>query len=598
MCGIFGDVGADNAVAVTLNGLKFLEYRGYDSSGIATYNGHEILVRKKEGRVALLEESLTKSPLAGNVAIGHTRWATHGVPSDNNAHPFTSNGNKFAVVHNGIIENYRILKEFLMKKGFVFLSDTDSEVIANLIEYYYVSDSESAILAAVKDLKGSYALGIISACEPDKIFAVKKDNPLIIGLSALGNCLCSDVIGLKPLCQSAYALENCNIAIISERGLSVKNYCGEKIEPTAINLDDVETLLPGKYDCFMKKEISEIPAALARAVENFSSYPLPVEKLKNAKRIVFIGCGTALHSTFIAKYYFRRLIPDIDVYCASASEFCYEDYPIKKTVFIAVSQSGETADTILAVKKIKEKKGAVIAVCNVASSALAKEADYFINISAGAEIAVASTKAYNCQTLCLCALTTTVAHIKGVIDDNEFSALINELSALPELSRKALLTEQEIANFAKNNYLVKSVFFIGRGMDYYLSCESSLKLKEISYVHSEAYAGGELKHGTLALIEEGVLVVAIVTQEDTLDKMISNVSEVKCRGAKVLTITSFDSAELEILSDYVVKIPSVNPFFSPIISVIPSQFLAYYVALCKGCDIDKPRNLAKSVTVE
>lgn len=596
MCGIIGYVGNGDAVKCIIRGLKFLEYRGYDSSGLAIVSNGKITIRKKEGRVKTLENSLLASPIVGHTAIGHTRWATHGAPSDNNAHPFVSNDGSFAVVHNGIIENYLTLKDFLSDKGFVFNSQTDSEVIANLIQFCFKEDSESAILEAINYLKGSYAIGIISSLEPDKIYAVKKDNPLIVATNGKEGFICSDMIGLGNTADKAIILDNRNIAVITRDNITVKTFMGKQINPIFVPVCCDGSCLPYEYECFMRKEIDEIPDALKRAIDGFSA--VPDELTDGIKRICFIGCGTALHAGMSAKYLLRRLLPDIDAYSEPASEFIYTDYPISGTLTVAISQSGETADTLLAVRKIKDRGGKVIAVCNVPTSTLVHESDFTIYTDAGPEIAVASTKAYNCQNAVLTRFCLDLSVKYNGISRFLYNSYIKALSYVHSYASKTLCCEKDISDFAKNNYTAKSVFYIGRGLDYFTACEGSLKLKEISYIHSEAYAGGELKHGTLALIEKGVIVVALITQSENADKMYANLLEVKSRGAKILTITPFKNKDISYISDYTIYIPQIDDILYHIISVIPTQFIAYYIALAKGCDIDKPRNLAKSVTVE
>lgn len=596
MCGIIGYVGSNNAVKKVLHGLKFLEYRGYDSSGIAIVSNGKIFIRKKEGRVKALENCLASNPVFGNTAIGHTRWATHGEPSDNNAHPFVSNDGIFAVVHNGIIENYLFLKQLLISKGFVFYSQTDSEVIANLIQFCYKEDSESAILEAVGYLKGSYAIGIIVANEEDTIYAVKKDNPLIVATNGEESYICSDIMGICDSVSEAIVLDNCRIATINKNEIVVKTFCGTTVNPIPIPVNNEFAGLPCESECFMRKEIDEIPEALERAISDYR--PVPSDVTDDISRICFIGCGTALHAGMAAKYVLRKILPSFDIYSEAASEFIYMDFPIKNTLFVAISQSGETADTLLAVRKIKEHGGNTVAVCNVPSSSLVRESDFTLFTNAGPEIAVASTKAYNCQNAVLTRFCLDLAKKYGGIDDDLYLSYLKTLSSLPSLARETLSCENSISEFSKICYTAKSVFYLGRGLDFFVACEGSLKLKEISYIHSEAYAGGELKHGTLALIEQGVIVVALITQSEISEKTYANLVEVKSRGAKILAVTPYKNKNIACISDYVLTIPRTDDIFYHVISVIPTQLIAYYTALYKGCDIDKPRNLAKSVTVE
>ena len=601
MCGIIGYIGNKEASDIILQGLKHLEYRGYDSSGIALFDGNELKVVKKQGRISFLEEALQKNPLHGKIAIGHTRWATHGRPCDDNAHPFISTANKFAVVHNGIIENYLEIKEELQQKNFHFYSQTDSEVVAHLIEYLFEGDIKEAILLAVKRLKGSFALGIISTINPDEMFAVKKDNPLIVGKGENENFISSDITSLQKFASKVVVLENNQIAKITKNEIDIYDFSGKKKEYKLV--DVAEEIVEGEfhYESYMQKEIDEIPYALKKAIEKYES-PLhhDINYWKNIKRIYIVGCGTALHAGLVGKKIIKKLLPTIDIYAEMASEFRYDDFYINdETLTIAISQSGETADTLSCIRMIQEKGGKVLSICNVAISSIVYESDFSLLTNAGPEIAVASTKAYNCQLAIISLFAFDLALFLGEISKSYYDKIISEMKDLPQKIKEIFKQNEFINDFSKWNYTRKSVFYLGRGLDYYVAMEGSLKLKEISYIQSEAYAAGELKHGTLALIEEGVLVVALITQEDLLSKMYSSLIEVKSRGATIIAITPFeDNKSIKNVSDYIVPLPKTKDILYPILSVVPTQLFSYYIARAKGCDIDKPRNLAKSVTVE
>jgi len=602
MCGIIGYTGAGEACPILIKGLKYLEYRGYDSSGIAVFNGKNIEVVKKEGRIVCLERALAEAEPKGSCGIGHTRWATHGRPSDCNAHPFVSYKSKFAVVHNGIIENYLEIKDGLLAAGARFLSQTDSEVITHTIEYLYEGDIKKAILNTLSRLKGSYALGIVCACEPGKIYCARKDNPLVIGLGEGGNYICSDVVSLQRFTDKAIVLDNMSVACVSRDGVEVFGFDGAKKEFEVVDIErhsDTDKL----FESYMLKEILEIPDSMRDAASLYkSTRPLAAidkEYLKNIKRIYFIGCGTALHSGLIGAWIIRRLMPGIDIHPVVASEFRYDSYEVDaRTLTVCVSQSGETADTLMCLRMIRAKGGKVLSVCNVKTSSIAHESDFVLHTNAGPEVAVASTKAYNCQNLLLALFAIDLAVIRGALSEDRKKILWDDIIQLPKKAEDCLKLEKSIIDFAVENYRRKSVFYLGRGQDYYTAMECSLKLKEISYIHSEAYAAGELKHGTLALIEDNVLVVAIATQEELLDKTAASLEEVKARGAVVVTLTPFHNNGLRAVSDVLIPLPRTDELFYSILSVIPAQLMAYYIARAKGCDADKPRNLAKSVTVE
>ena len=603
MCGIIGCVGAGEACPILIKGLKHLEYRGYDSSGIAVYNGNHIEVVKKEGRIVCLQRALAETVPKGTLGIGHTRWATHGKPSDCNAHPFVSYKSKFAVVHNGIIENYLEIKDRLLAAGARFSSETDSEVITHLFEYLYEGDIKKAILDTLSMLKGSFALGILCAFEPGKLYAARKDSPLVIGLGRNGNYICSDIVSLQHFTDRAVVLDNMSVACVTAYGLEVFGFDGE---PKSFGIEEIERHddTDTQFESYMLKEISEIPQSLKNAAALYKSshafYKIDKHLLMRAKRVYFIGCGTALHSGLVGGWLMRRLIPEIDVHCVIASEFRYDNYPVDaNTLTVCVSQSGETADTLSCLRLIKQKGGKVLSVCNGKTSSIVHESDFTLFTNAGPEVAVASTKAYNCQNLLITLFVIDLAYLRGAIGEDERKIYADDLSSVFRKAEECLTLHKKIVDFSVDNFRRKSIFYLGRGLDYYTAMECSLKLKEISYIHSEAYAAGELKHGTLALIEENVLVVAIVTQEELLDKTVASLQEVKARGGVVLTITPFDNEKaIKAVSDIVIPIPRTNELFYPILSVIPAQLMAYYIARAKGCDADKPRNLAKSVTVE
>jgi glucosamine--fructose-6-phosphate aminotransferase (isomerizing) len=604
MCGIIGYVGDRQASDVIIEGLKHLEYRGYDSAGIAVNNRGRITVAKKEGRIANLEALLKEKPLYGNLAIGHTRWATHGKPSDVNAHPFVGSKRKYAVVHNGIIENYLEIKDELVSQGVVFHSKTDSEVIVHLLESFDNGDPVATILKTIEKLKGSFAIGIIYYQAPDTIFAAKKDNPLIVGCANGEGFICSDVNSLPPSLNKVVVLDNEQFAIVKKNSIDLFNFKGEPLEKQFTELSPEEWGALEGFDCYMDKEISEIPVALRRAItyyrENKSFEKIDNAYLKRIKRINIVGCGTALHAGLCGEKLIKKYLPDVDVYSDMASEFRYN--PVKvddKTLTITISQSGETADTLICQKMVDEMGGKTLTICNVPSSSMVHYADFNLQICAGKEVAVASTKAYNCQVLIFTMFILDLAHLRGTLSDADYDYFQKEIDKLPEQAKIATSEREDVKNFAEQTFRKKCVFYLGRGLDYCVAMEGSLKLKEISYIHCEAYAAGELKHGTLALIEKDVVVVALITDRDMVDKMYSSLAEVRTRGAKILTITPFsDEMKLREISDYLIEVPTVDKNLSPIVSVIPTQLISYYIARAKGCDIDKPRNLAKSVTVE
>ena len=603
MCGIIGYVGNANAVPIIIEGLKKLEYRGYDSAGIAIYSGGGFEVIKQKGRLAALESRLVNNPPEGNMGIGHTRWATHGEPSDINSHPHLGSDGKIAVVHNGIIENYKQLKEHLKNKGIVFASETDSEVIAQLAEYYHKGDLLETVIKVTNALEGSYALSFMCSDEPDKLIAVKKDNPLIIGVSDNGNFIASDVPAVLKHTNKVFYLNDKEIAVLTKDNVSFWNADGESLQRQAEtitwNMDSAEK---GGYSHFMFKEIMEQPKVLKDTIQSVTTKSdnksvLDGIDISRYNKFVITACGSAYNAGCVAKYVFERLCR-MSVEVELASEFRYKDAIVdEKTLVILVSQSGETADTIAAMREAKSKGASTLAIVNVVGSTIAKEADYPVFTIAGPEIAVATTKAFSAQLVLLYYLAIHFAFKLNKLSAEEEKKLIAELQTLPEMVSELLEQNDSIAKYAASSIAYKSIFFIGRNIDYAIAQEGSLKLKEISYIHSEAYAGGELKHGTISLIEEDTLVVAISCCNNLYSKMWSNAEQVMSRGAKVLFVGNCcDERQSDKLS--IIMIPEINELFSPSLSVIILQLFSYYVAANKGLDIDKPRNLAKSVTVE
>ena len=612
MCGIVGYIGNKKASPILINGLLRLEYRGYDSAGIATMENDKIKIMKNKGRVNNLYELDGIDDLIGTIGIAHTRWATHGKPSKENSHPHMDNSNSFAVVHNGIIENYHEIKEFLKENGYSFLSATDTEVIPNLIHYYFNQDKiedDYKLLRAVKNtcnhLKGSYAIEILSTYCKDKMIVVRKDSPLVIGKGNGENYLSSDIPAILSYTKDFYLLDDNEIVELSRDEVKFYNKDLKRIDKPIKSIEwGASSAEKDGYEDFMLKEIYEQPRAIRETVGakldngriEIEGLELSKEYLENINKIYIVACGTAMHAGLAAKATFEKncKIPvEVDI----ASEFRYREPLIDdKTLCIYVSQSGETADTIAALKLSKTKGAKTLAVTNVIGSSITREADYSIYTHAGPEIAVASTKAYTSQVVLLNILGMYFAEKLEKVDKQAINNLKQDILKLPSQIEEVLRDTNQIKNFAKKVYKEKDMFFLGRGTDYAVSLEGSLKLKEISYIHSESYASGELKHGPIALIENGVTVIATMTNSELVEKSISNVQEVVTRGAKVLLITSEDIKNDGISE--LIKIPRTNPFISPILSVIPMQLFAYYISKEKGLDVDKPRNLAKSVTVE
>lgn len=614
MCGIVGYIGNNKAKEILINGLKYLEYRGYDSAGIATIENNKITVMKEKGRVSNLESLDGIDKLSGTVGIAHTRWATHGKPSKENAHPHLDNSNRFAVVHNGIIENYADLRKFLTDNGYHFVSQTDTEVVPNLIDYYFTSDKSQntiekflrAVKNAVSDLKGSYALEIISSLYPEDLVVVRKDSPLVIGKGNGENFVASDIPAVLRYTKDFYLLNDNEFALITKDKI---NFYDMNLTPHNKEVKNIEwdasAAEKDGYEDYMLKEIFEQPTAIRETIgsrlklgENcsFDDIEISKEYLKSINKIFIVACGTAMHAGLMGKSIIEKLcrIPvEVDI----ASEFRYRNPIIdEKTLCIFVSQSGETADTLAALRLSKSHDARTLAISNVIGSTITREADYTIYTHAGPEIAVASTKAYTSQVCLIAMLGIYFAELLGSYSKDELEKLKADILDLPSKIEAVLDNCEEIKTFASKVYTQKDMFFLGRGTDYNVALEGSLKLKEISYIHSEAYAAGELKHGPIALIENGVTVIGIITNKELVEKTISNMQEVITRGAKTLIITN------QILPNnnfgYVINIPETNELISPILSVIPLQLLSYYISKNKGLDVDKPRNLAKSVTVE
>lgn len=608
MCGIVGYVGEKQAAPILLDGLSKLEYRGYDSAGIAVYNGEEIGMKKSKGRLKVLSELTHDGEMMpGTVGIGHTRWATHGEPSDINAHPHFNKNETIVVVHNGIIENYLKLKKKLTGKGYEFISDTDTEVIAHLLDYYYHGNPLQTITKIMHRMEGSYALGIMFKDHPDELYAVRKDSPLIVGESDGGCIIASDVPAVLKYTRDVYFIENEEIVRMTKDSMEFFNVDEEPIEKSAVHIDwDVDAAEKGGYEHFMLKEMYEQPKALTDTFSpRIKNHDIVIEELnmtdeeiRDIRKIMIVACGSAYHAGVTSKYVFEgmaRIPVEVDV----ASEYRYRDPIIEDgTLVVIISQSGETADSLAALRESKARGAKVLGIVNVVGSSIAREADNVMYTWAGPEIAVATTKAYSSQLTAMYLLAMKFAGVRGQITDSQMKEYIEDLKRLPDQVEMLLNNKNRIQKFANRYLAARDVFFIGRGIDYAISMEGSLKLKEISYIHSEAYAAGELKHGTISLIEEGTLVAAVLTQEDLYKKMISNMVEVRTRGAFVLAVTNEGNDEVERAADYVIYIPETNKYFTNSLAIIPLQLFGYYISVGRGCDVDKPRNLAKSVTVE
>lgn len=608
MCGIVGYVGVKQAAEVLLDGLSRLEYRGYDSAGLGVAGEGGFHIVKSSGRLKILEEmTCSGSIIKGNAGIGHTRWATHGDNSDRNAHPHVSQNKMVAVVHNGIIENYMSLKQMLEGKGYQFASDTDTEVIAHLIEHYYEENPFQAIVKAMGRLEGSYALGILFRDFPDKVYGVRKDSPLVLGVSSEGSMFASDVPALLRHTRDVCYLENGEIVVLRRDSAERFNMDEEKLEGGFVHIGwDGEAAMKGGYEHFMLKEIYQQPRAVADTVASMTggericlgNPEITKEDLRRVKRVVIAACGSAYHMGVTAKHILEG-IAKLPAEAEQASEFRYRELaPEQGTLVVIISQSGETADSLAALRECRKWGLPTLAVVNAAESSIAREADHVIYTQAGPEIAVATTKAYSCQLAVMYLFAIRLAAVKGRIDDRQVREYMECVRMLPDQIELLLGNKEKIQKFSSRYLGAKDIFFMGRGMDFAISLEGSLKLKEISYIHSEAYAAGELKHGTISLIEEGTLVVAVMTQERLYPKMAGNIAEVKSRGAFVMAVTNEGNILSDKNVDYVIYLPRISPFFTNSLAIIPLQLFAYYVAIGRGCDVDKPRNLAKAVTVE
>ena len=610
MCGIVGYIGKEQAAPILLDGLSKLEYRGYDSAGMAVWDEEKGLqIAKAKGRLQVLSDLTQGGALvAGTIGVGHTRWATHGSPNDVNSHPQVSQSGKIAVVHNGIIENYAKLRSFLTGKGVRFVSETDTEVVAQLLEYYYEGDILDAVNEVLHQIEGAYALGILCADEPDQLVAVRKDSPLILGYGDGFNFLASDVTAIIKHTREVCYLDDGEIAVLRADGAKVYNSLLQPVEKPTSHVDwEISAAEKGGYEHFMFKEIMEEPKVLRDTIFPrirdgrvvLDDLTITREELERIDRLYIIACGSSYHVGVAAKYIMEKTLRrPVEVTLASEFRYCA---PIvtDRTLAIVISQSGETIDTLAAMREAKRLGARLLSVVNVVGSTIARESDDVIYTWAGPEIAVATTKAYSTQLAVMYLLTLYFADLLGVIDRKEYDALVTELRLLPSKVEEILADREKIQYFASIYFNHPSVFFIGRNLDYAVGLEGSLKLKEISYIHSEAYAAGELKHGTISLIEDGTLVVALAGWGELFEKLMSNVKEVKARGADVLGITMrAQGAELAKTVDSAILIPDIHPLFLPSLEVVPMQLFAYYVALQRGCDIDKPRNLAKSVTVE
>ena len=612
MCGIVGFTGKHSAAPILLDGLSKLEYRGYDSAGLAVRDGTApVQIVKAKGRLKALEEKTDCGrALPGDCGIGHTRWATHGEPSEENAHPHCSDDGNVVAVHNGIVENYQELREKLLRKGYTFYSSTDTEVAVKLIDYYYKKYAHTpvdAINHAMVRIRGSYALAVLFRDYPGEIYAARKDSPMILGTKDGKQYLASDVPAILKYTRTVYYLGNLELARLTPQGISFFNLDGDEIskEPVEI-LWNAEAAEKGGYEHFMMKEIHEQPKAVEDTLHSVcTDGSIDLEKtgltrdaVASFRQVWVIGCGSAYHVGVAAQYVLEDLAK-IPVRVELASEFRYRDPLVpENTLVVIISQSGETADSLAALRKAKEQGAKTLAIVNVVGSTIAREADYVFYTLAGPEIAVATTKAYSAQLLAVYALAIAFAQDRGQLTDDQAAALVQELESLPGKMERLLEDEARIQWFASKQIAAKDIFFIGRGLDYAISLEGSLKMKEISYIHSEAYAAGELKHGTISLIEPGTLVVGVLTQQKLYEKTLSNLLECKTRGAYLMALTTYGNYSMEDNADFVLYIPKTDPHFAPSLAVIPLQLLGYYVSVAKGLDVDKPRNLAKSVTVE
>ncbi|HFL3239610.1 TPA: glutamine--fructose-6-phosphate transaminase (isomerizing) [Clostridioides difficile] len=610
MCGIVGYLGSRKAAEVIVEGLSKLEYRGYDSAGVAvnSSNEKELNIRKFKGRLSVLAEDLEKNPIDGNLGIGHTRWATHGEPSDVNSHPHFNQAKTIAVVHNGIIENYMEIKEELTSEGVKFESQTDTEVIAHLVDKYYEGNLLDAVYKTISKLRGAYALGVICKEHGNELVAVRKDSPLVVGVGEGENFIASDIPALLKYTRDVYFLENGEVVHLKDENVTVYDSNRNLVEKEVFHVTwDVEAASKGGYDYFMSKEIHEQPTGVRETLERrlddngniiLDSINISREDLEKINKVYIVACGTAYNAGLLGKYAIEKFV-NIPVITDIASEFRYSDpFVDENSLVILVSQSGETADTLAVLRDSKAKGARILSITNVVGSSIARESDDVFYTWAGPEVAVASTKAYTTQITSLYMIALDFAIKKGTITREFYDSMISKMKEIPSKIQEILDNEEYIKEVAKTVVSSEHAFYLGRGIDYSLAMEGSLKLKEISYIHAEAFAAGELKHGTIALIEKGTPVIAIATQEKLFEKMVSNMEEVRARGAYVVAIAQSHNKDVEKAADKIIYIPNSDDILSPILAVVPMQLLAYHVSVLRGCDVDKPRNLAKSVTVE
>jgi glucosamine--fructose-6-phosphate aminotransferase (isomerizing) len=608
MCGIVGYIGVNNAVPVLIEGLKKLEYRGYDSAGIAINQDNKLYINKKAGRIKNLEEAIN-GDLFSTIGIGHTRWATHGEPSEVNAHPHYNKTQSIAVIHNGIIENYMEIKKWLMEdKGVIFKSDTDTEVVAHLIDEFYDGDLVKAVEKAVKRLRGAYALGVIAKDDPTKLVAVRKDSPLVIGLGKEENFIASDVPAILKHTKEVIYLENGEMAVLTKDDISIYNDLGQLMDPKVETIEwDIESAEKGGYPHFTIKEINEQPEGIQKVIDRrinadgkieLDGINLTKKELDQISRIYIVACGTSYHAGLVGKYVIEKF-SKLPVQVEIGSEFRYKDPLIDdQTLVITVSQSGETLDTLQSLRIAKEQGARIMSIVNVVGSSIARESDDVFYTWAGPEIGVASTKAFTTQLMTFYLIALYMADELGTIEKETYDDIIKNLYSIPSKVQEILDQSKDIQKIAAEQFNNESVFFIGRGLDVEISYESSLKLKEISYINSYAIAAGELKHGTIALIEDGTLVVSIATQDHLYEKMLSNIKEVKARKGSILSVAKRGNKEIAEISDYTIYIPDTLDILTPLLSIVSMQLFAYYISVERGNDVDKPRNLAKSVTVE
>ncbi|MCI6675532.1 MAG: glutamine--fructose-6-phosphate transaminase (isomerizing) [Clostridiales bacterium] len=608
MCGIVGYVGQNEAAPILLDGLARLEYRGYDSAGMAVYHDGEIEIVKAKGRLRVLRELTNNGlDLKGTIGIGHTRWATHGEPSVTNSHPHFNKDKSIVVVHNGIIENHQPLRDRLIRKGYRFISDTDTEVVAHMLDNYYNGDPLEAISKVMTRIEGSYALGVLFKDHPGEMYAVRKDSPLIVGVSDEGNFIASDIPAILNHTRNVYFIDNMEIVKLTREAVAFYNIDKEEIEKTMTVIDwDMEAAEKGGYEHFMLKEIYEQPKAVRDTINPrikdgeivIDEWHMTEEEVQNLNKIFIVACGSAYHAGISGKYVIEgiaRIPVEVDV----ASEFRYRDPIIDdNSLVIVISQSGETADSLAALREAQRKGVKVLGIVNVVGSSIAREADSVLYTWAGLEIAVATTKAYSTQLAALYLLAIYLGNKRGKLEYAQYKQMVEELQELPDKIQSLLGDKERIQWFASKFAASRDIFYVGRGVDYATCMEGSLKLKEISYIHSEAYAAGELKHGTISLVEDGILVASVLTQPQLYEKTVSNMVEVKARGAYVMALTNIGNYDVEDVANFTIYIPKTNPWFTTSLAIIPLQLFAYYVSLARGLDVDKPRNLAKSVTVE